>query len=91
MIVVNLLGWLIFGLIVGAVAQFLVPGRDPLGCVGTISVGVLGSIVGGLVAWAFSPATGREFEPAGFLGALFGAVIVLLVYRRLAPRQEVYH
>lgn len=91
MIVVNLLGWLIFGLIVGAIARFLVPGRDPMGCVGTISVGVIGSIVGGLVAWGLFRETGQQFQPAGFIGALVGAVVVLLVYRRLALKQGEFH
>lgn len=91
MIIVNLLGWLVFGLIVGAIARFLVPGRDPLGCVGTISVGVLGSIVGGLVAWALFRDSEQQFQPSGFIGALFGAILVLLVYRRIAPKQREYH
>jgi uncharacterized membrane protein YeaQ/YmgE (transglycosylase-associated protein family) len=81
----DFLGWLVFGLIVGALARFLVPGPDRLGCLGTIALGVGGSVVGGWLGWLLFPEA--HYRPAGFLGALVGAVLVLWVYRRfMGPR-----
>ena len=47
----DLLGWLFFGLIVGGLARFVVPGPDPMGCLATIALGVAGSLVGGSIGW----------------------------------------
>lgn len=81
----GLIGWMIFGLIVGAVAKFVVPGRDPGGFVITMLLGMAGAAIGG---WM-----GRSFgmygpgEPAGFLMALVGAAVLLIVYRMVAGRR----
>lgn len=83
----HLLGWIVFGLIVGGLARFVVPGPDRMGCLGTLALGVAGSVVGGWLGWLLFGDPGARFQPAGFVGALIGAVIVLLVYRRfMAPR-----
>ncbi|NUQ61090.1 MAG: GlsB/YeaQ/YmgE family stress response membrane protein [Pirellulales bacterium] len=79
---VDLLVWVIFGLFVGAIARLLVPGRDPMGCLGTILLGVAGSVVGGFLASLLFGGLREGFRPAGFLGALIGGVIVLLIWRR---------
>lgn len=81
--ITNLLVWIVFGLIVGALARFVVPGDDPMGVIGTILLGVAGSFLGGLVGWLLFGG-GDKFAPSGFLGALVGAVVVLLLYRRYA-------
>lgn len=80
---IDLLSWLIFGLIVGGIARFLVPGPDRLGCLGTIALGVAGSVVGGWLGWLLFGHPETHYHPAGFLGALLGAVLVLWVYRRV--------
>lgn len=77
-----LLSWLVVGLLAGAVARFLVPGRDPMGCLGTILLGVVGSFVGGFL-WTLIQFHQVELRPIGFIGSVAGAVVVLLV-RRLA-------
>jgi uncharacterized membrane protein YeaQ/YmgE (transglycosylase-associated protein family) len=77
---------LIIGLIAGAIARFLVPGRDHLGIVGTLVLGVVGSFVGGLLAVALTDRTMDEFGTVGLFGSIVGAVIALLVYRWLQPR-----
>jgi uncharacterized membrane protein YeaQ/YmgE (transglycosylase-associated protein family) len=88
----NILGWLVFGLFVGAIARFLVPGRDPMGWIGTILLGVAGSMLGGFVgSLIFGHAeelgdTGAAFQPAGFLGALIGGIVVLLLVRQFRRR-----
>jgi uncharacterized membrane protein YeaQ/YmgE (transglycosylase-associated protein family) len=83
----NLIAWTIFGLFVGLLARALVPGRDPMGCLATVILGVIGSWVGGFFGYLLWGGVERGIHPAGFLGALIGSVIVLLIYRRMvAPR-----
>ena len=86
----SILGWILFGLVVGVVAKFLMPGRDPGGFVITVILGIVGAVVGGFVGrtlgW-YGPG-----DPVGFVMALVGAVILLVAYRALAgqtvPRVE---
>jgi uncharacterized membrane protein YeaQ/YmgE (transglycosylase-associated protein family) len=76
----QILGWIFFGLIVGVIAKFLMPGRDPGGFLVTIGLGIAGAFLGGflaqLVGW-YEP--GRQ---AGYLLSIFGAILLLWVYRR---------
>lgn len=83
---VGVLGWIIFGLIVGVVAKLLMPGRDPGGFIVTILLGIAGALVGGFVGRAagWYGAT----DPAGFLMSLFGAVVLLLLYRMIVGRRS---
>lgn len=78
----SLLGWIFFGLIVGVIAKFLMPGRDPGGFLVTIGLGIVGSVVGGflarLVGW-YGPQ-----HQAGYLMSIFGAIAVLWLYRRFS-------
>ncbi len=80
----GILGWILFGLVVGALAKFVMPGRDGGGFVVTIALGIVGSVVGGFL--------GRTLnfygpnEPAGFLMSLVGAVVLLWIYRAVARR-----
>lgn len=84
-----LIGWLIVGLIAGALARLLVPGRDPMGLLGTLVLGLVGSIVGGLAAVALTDKTMDEFSAAGLLGSVIGGVVVLIVYRMLQPHGRI--
>jgi uncharacterized membrane protein YeaQ/YmgE (transglycosylase-associated protein family) len=78
------LGWILIGLIAGAIARIITPGRGPSGCLMTILLGVAGAVVAGFL--------GRELgwyragEGAGFLAAIVGAVILLFAYRLIARR-----
>lgn len=78
----GLLSWLITGLIVGAIARLLVPGRQNLGCLGTIALGILGSLVGGTLFNVLA-GNGLQLRTSGFLGAILGAVILLVGARLL--------
>ncbi len=82
----SILGWILFGLVVGIVARFLMPGRDPGGFVVTIVLGVVGALFGGFlgrsVGWY------QEGEPVGFLMAVLGAIALLAVYRVFAGRSR---
>jgi uncharacterized membrane protein YeaQ/YmgE (transglycosylase-associated protein family) len=76
------LGWIVFGLIIGAIAKLLMPGRDPGGFIITILLGIAGAVLGGWlgrVLGLYGPGEG-----AGFLMALLGAVILLFLYRKFA-------
>jgi uncharacterized membrane protein YeaQ/YmgE (transglycosylase-associated protein family) len=88
----SIIGALIIGLIVGGIARFLVPGRDPMGCFATALLGIAGSIVGGLIGSMIWPTTAREsythpHRLLHFLLAVVGAVIVLLLWRSIAGRR----
>jgi uncharacterized membrane protein YeaQ/YmgE (transglycosylase-associated protein family) len=75
------LGWILFGLVVGIVAKLLMPGRDPGGLIVTTLLGIIGAVVGGFLGRSlglYGPG-----EPAGFLMATLGAVVLLFLYRML--------
>ena len=75
----GIIGWIIFGLIVGAVAKFVMPGPDPDGRIVTIVLGIAGALVGGFLDWAlgwYGPN-----DAAGFLMSLVGALVLLGLYR----------
>lgn len=83
----GVIGWIVFGLIVGIVAKFLMPGRDPGGFIVTILVGIAGALVGGFLGRAVGwYGTG---DPVGFVMAVLGAIALLVAYRLIArgPRQ----
>ena len=73
------IGWIIFGLIVGIVGKFLMPGRDPGGFIVTILLGIAGALLGGFVGRALG--LYQEGEPAGFIMAVIGAIVLLAIYR----------
>jgi uncharacterized membrane protein YeaQ/YmgE (transglycosylase-associated protein family) len=83
----GVLGWIIFGLIVGAVAKLIMPGRDPGGIIVTMLLGIVGAVVGGWVGRAMG-LYGPE-DPAGFLMSLLGAVILLAIYRMAIGKRTV--
>ena len=74
--------WLLVGLLAGALARVLVPGKDPMGWVETFFLGLIGSLVGGFLGILVS---GGDFDvaSAGLIGSVIGAVIALLIYRSL--------
>jgi len=80
-----ILGTLVIGLVVGAIAKFLMPGRDPGGCLVTILLGIAGAFVAGflgrVIGW-YEPG-----QPAGFIASVIGAMLVLLVYRLIKGRR----
>jgi uncharacterized membrane protein YeaQ/YmgE (transglycosylase-associated protein family) len=77
-----IIGWILIGLIAGAIARWLMPGPDPMGWLGTIVLGIVGSLVGGtLLNLLFGG--GLELAASGILGSILGAVIALWVWRRM--------
>ena len=77
----GVIGWILFGLVVGIVAKLLMPGRDPGGFIITTLLGIVGAVIGGFLGRSlgfYGPG-----EPAGFLMATLGAVVLLFIYRLL--------
>jgi uncharacterized membrane protein YeaQ/YmgE (transglycosylase-associated protein family) len=74
---------LIIGLIAGALARFLVPGRDPMGCLGTMVLGVAGSFLGGFLTQLveYHNVNLHRLQASGLLGSILGAIILLIVLR----------
>lgn len=83
----NIIGWLLFGLVVGAIAKFLMPGRDPGGWIVTILLGIAGSFVGGFLATTLMGRTNDS--TAGWIGSIIGAMVLLFVYRLVVGRRTV--
>jgi uncharacterized membrane protein YeaQ/YmgE (transglycosylase-associated protein family) len=78
----DLIGWLIAGLIIGGIARLLVPGRQPMGMLMTMVLGIVGALLGGFVYWIFAGVPGEPFSAyswPGYLLAVLGAVVVLLI------------
>jgi uncharacterized membrane protein YeaQ/YmgE (transglycosylase-associated protein family) len=80
----SIIGWIIFGAIVGAIAKFLMPGRDPGGWIVTILLGIAGSFVGGFLATTLM---GRQQQTAGWIGSIIGAIVLLFIYRLIVGRR----
>ncbi len=84
----GVLGWIVFGLIVGAIAKLLTPGRDPGGFIVTIALGIGGSLLGGYLGrtlgW-YGPN-----QSAGLLMSVVGAVILLVAFHLLFARRVVW-
>lgn len=82
----HILGWILFGLIVGALAKLVMPGRDPGGIIVTMLLGIAGAVIGGFVGRALG--FYGQNESAGFLMSFIGAVILLAIYRFMVGRRS---
>jgi uncharacterized membrane protein YeaQ/YmgE (transglycosylase-associated protein family) len=82
----GILGWILFGLIVGALAKLVMPGRDPGGIIVTMLLGVAGAVLGGFLGRALG--FYGEGEAAGFVMSFLGAVVLLALYRMVTGRRR---
>ena len=75
--------WVLLGLVAGTLAKYLVPGRDPSGCIVTIALGVVGSFIGGFIGTYFGwgRVTAGHFDPRSIGLATLGAIVLLLAGR----------
>ena len=81
----EILSWILFGLVVGALAKLVMPGDDPGGIIVTILLGIAGALVGGFLGRALG-----LYEPgegAGWIAAFLGALLLLILYRMVAGRR----
>jgi uncharacterized membrane protein YeaQ/YmgE (transglycosylase-associated protein family) len=79
----GILGWIIFGVIVGIIAKLLMPGKDPGGFLITMLLGIAGAVLGGALGrmvGLYGPG-----EPAGMIMSVIGAVVLLFLYRKMRP------
>ena len=84
----GILGWIVFGIIVGAIAKLLMPGRDPGGFIITMILGIVGSVVGGFIGQALGLYRSTDGMPvAGFFMSIIGAIALLALYRLLFARR----
>ena len=82
----GILGWILFGLIVGALAKLVMPGKDPGGIIVTMLLGIAGAVLGGFAGRAlgfYGPG-----EAAGFLMSFIGAIVLLALYRMMIGRRH---
>ncbi|HEY4575590.1 MAG TPA: GlsB/YeaQ/YmgE family stress response membrane protein [Thermoanaerobaculia bacterium] len=83
----GILSWIIFGLIAGAIAKFLTPGRDPQGCIITMVIGIVGALLGGWIATLFHFGGISGFDFRSMVIAVIGAILLLLLWRVFTGRR----
>ncbi len=84
----GIISWIIFGLVAGAIAKILHPGRDPGGCLMTALLGIGGAIVGGYIGTLFGWGRVTGFDLRSLALAVLGALLLLIVYRRAFGRRR---
>lgn len=83
----GIISWIILGLLAGGIAKFLMPGKDPGGCLITILLGIVGASVGGWVGTQLGWGTVDRFDMRSLGIAILGSLILLLIYRVIAGRK----
>jgi len=84
-----IIGWIIFGLIAGAIAKLLMPGKDPGGFIVTIILGIAGALIGGFIGRALWGSTGvNDWSIGSFALAIGGAILLLALYRIFIGRRR---
>jgi uncharacterized membrane protein YeaQ/YmgE (transglycosylase-associated protein family) len=84
----GIIAWIVFGLIAGAIAKFLTPGRDPGGCIITIIIGVVGALLGGWIATLLGFGGISGFDVRSFVIAVLGSILLLFLWRMLSGRRR---
>ena len=82
----SIIGWVLFGLVVGVIGKLLMPGRDPGGFIVTILLGIAGALLGGFLGRALG--LYREGDPVGFIMAVLGSILLLVIYRFAVGRRH---
>ena len=88
----GILGWIVLGLLAGAIAKAILPGDDPGGIIVTMLIGIAGAILGGLIASALDIGDLDEFFDIGtWIIAILGALLLLVIYRTVVGRRGTVH
>ncbi|HSF09520.1 MAG TPA: GlsB/YeaQ/YmgE family stress response membrane protein [Nitrospirales bacterium] len=82
----SIIGWIVFGLIVGVVGKLLMPGKDPGGFLATVAIGIMGALFGGMLGRMIGM-YGQD-DPVGFVMAVIGAILFLWLYRVITRRGD---
>jgi uncharacterized membrane protein YeaQ/YmgE (transglycosylase-associated protein family) len=83
-----IISWAVFGLVVGAIARFLVPGRQNMSLIMTMILGIVGSLLGGVVASLFARGEIDATHPAGWIMSIIGAILVVWIYAASTGRRH---
>lgn len=84
----GILAWIVFGLLAGAVAKFILPGSDPGGIIVTMLIGVVGGVLGGWISSALGGSGVSGFNLSSFVWAVIGTLVLLVVYRLVFHRSR---
>lgn len=84
----GILAWIVFGLLAGAIAKFILPGSDPGGIIVTMLIGVVGGVLGGWISSAFGGSGVSGFNLSSFVWAVIGTLVLLVVYRLVFHRSR---
>lgn len=82
----SIIAWIVLGLIAGAIAKFLMPGRDPGGIFITIIIGIVGAIIGGFIGQALGVGDVTGFNFPSLIIAVLGSIVLLIIYRMVRGR-----
>ena len=82
--VMDVIGWCVFGLLVGAIARFLMPGRQSMSWLLTMVLGIVGSFAGGFISSLIFRSSESLMNPAGWIMSIVGALIVLFIYGKIS-------
>jgi len=84
-----IIGWIVFGIIAGAIAKLLMPGRDPGGFIVTTLLGIAGAVIGGFIGRALWGSSGvNDWSIGSFALAIAGAILLLILYRVIVGRRS---
>lgn len=89
MSIYDVVSWVVFGLVVGLIARFLVPGKQPIHWMLTVVLGIVGSFVGGGISWLLFGGANGAVNPGGWVMSILGAIILVLVYSRIMTSPKV--
>jgi uncharacterized membrane protein YeaQ/YmgE (transglycosylase-associated protein family) len=84
----GLCGWIVFGFFAGLIARAIMPGEQRLGIIATTLLGVAGAFVGGIIGAIISGRSWQVLQPSGFIGAVIGAVALLVIGEMLSSRRR---
>ncbi len=82
----SIIGWIVFGFIVGVIARFILPGPQPMGIILTTVLGVVGSFVGGYLGTLVHGGPMDASQPAGWIGSIIGAILLLVAFHFVRRR-----
>jgi uncharacterized membrane protein YeaQ/YmgE (transglycosylase-associated protein family) len=77
----GIIAWIVFGLIAGAIAKMIMPGKDPGGIIITIIIGIVGAVIGGFIGTTLGYGDVTGFNFGSFVIAVLGAIVLLILYR----------